>query len=67
MGAHCTPPNAKIIPSRWALCRKQNAQGEIACYRARVVTKGYVQAFSYDFKGTFTPIVCPSSLKYYLN
>ena len=56
------PPNANIIPSRWTLCHKWNAKGEIACYRVRVVAKGYVQAFGYSFKETFAPTVRPATL-----
>ena len=51
------PPNANIIPSRWTLHHKRNARGEIARYRVRVVAKGYVQAFSYNFKETFAPTI----------
>ena len=56
------PPDANIIPSRWTLCHKRNAEGKITCYRARVVAKGYVQAFSYDFKEAFAPTIQPATL-----
>ena len=44
------------------LCRKCNAQGKIARYRARIVAKGYVQIFGRDFKEMFTPTIHSASL-----
>ena len=56
------PPDANIVPSKWMLHHKCNAQGKIACYQARIVTKGYVQIFGRDFKEMFAPTICSASL-----
>ena len=57
------PPDTNIVPSKWTLCCKQNAWGEIACYQVRIVAKGYVQIFSKDFTETFAPTICPATLQ----
>ena len=56
------PPDANIVPSKWMLCCKCNAQGKITCYQARIVTKGYVQIFGRDFKEMFAPTICLASV-----
>jgi hypothetical protein len=61
------PPDANIVPSKWTLHRKRNAQGEITRYRARVVAKGYVQIFGRDYKDTFAPTVRSATLRILLS
>ena len=51
-----------IIPSKWMLHRKCNAQGKIACYWARIIAKGYNQIFGRYFKETFAPTIHSASL-----
>jgi hypothetical protein len=51
------PDNANIIPCRWVLLCKRNAQGKIARYKARLVAKGFSQQFGVDYTDTFAPTV----------
>jgi hypothetical protein len=57
------PDNANIIPCRWVLRRKRNAQGEISRYKARLVAKGFRQQFGVDYTDTFAPTVRPATLR----
>jgi hypothetical protein len=58
------PPNdANIIPCRWVLRRKRNAQGKISRYKARLVAKGFRQQFGVDYTDTFAPTVRPATLR----
>ena len=57
------PPGANIVPSKWTLHRKRNAQGEILRYWVRIVAKGYVQIFGKDFTETFAPTIHPVTLQ----
>ena len=34
-----------------------DADGSLECYKARLVTKGYLQCLSFNFKETFAPTV----------
>jgi len=57
------PNDANIIPCRWVLRRKRNAQGQISRYKARLVAKGFRQQFGVDYTETFAPTVRPSTLQ----
>ena len=39
------PPGTNIIPSGYAFCHKQNEEGKIVWYKARLTAKGYRQQF----------------------
>ena len=57
------PNDANVIPCRWVLCRKRNAQGKISRYKARLVAKGFRQQFGVDYTDTFAPTVRPVTLR----
>jgi len=57
------PNDANIIPCRWVLRRKRNAQGEVSRYKARLVAKGFRQQFGVDYTDTFAPTVRPQTLR----
>ena len=50
------PFDKKIIGVKWVFKVKQNADGSINKYKARLVVKGYAQQFGVDFFDTFAPV-----------
>jgi hypothetical protein len=50
------PLHKKAIGVKWVYRTKQNADGSINKYKARLVVKGYAQVFSVDFSETFAPV-----------
>jgi hypothetical protein len=57
------PPGKCAIGSRWFLKVKYNADGSLDSYKARLVAKGYSQRPGFDFKETFAPTVCYSTVR----
>jgi hypothetical protein len=56
------PPGKCATGSRWFMKVKHNADGSLDCYKARLVAKGYSQCPGFDFKETFAPTVCYSTI-----
>ncbi|RDB27836.1 Retrovirus-related Pol polyprotein from transposon TNT 1-94 [Hypsizygus marmoreus] len=57
------PTNVNIIPCRYVLRRKRDANGNIVRYKARLVAKGFMQRFGEDYDETFAPTVRSSTLR----
>ena len=57
------PSNHPIVKSKWVFKTKKDSDGNISCYRARLVAKGYSQHFGIDYNETFAPVVRYSSLR----
>ena len=57
------PPGRKVLPGRWVLSTKLNADGSIARYKARWVAKGFEQVEGLDYNVTFSSVVKTSSWK----
>ena len=51
------PPNTKAITSRWVFIIKTGTNGHQACFKARLVARGFEQTDGVDFLETFAPIV----------
>lgn len=53
----------KLVGCKWAFKLKKAADGTITRYKARLVAKGFHQTLGFDFEGTFSPIVKPTTIK----
>ena len=51
-----SPHRANVIGSKWVLKVKKDAAGNIACYRARLVTQGFSQIGGIDYNDTYAPV-----------
>jgi Reverse transcriptase (RNA-dependent DNA polymerase) len=51
------PRDAKILPSKFVLKIKRQADGTIDRFKARLVAKGNLQQSGFDYDTTFAPVV----------
>lgn len=56
-------PNRKAIWLKCALKVKENADGTIHKYKAKLVGKGFQQLARFDFAETFSPMVKPITIR----
>lgn len=57
------PSNKNIVGCKWTYKIKKNHDGSIFKYKATLVAKGYSQQNGFDFSGTFSPVVKPSTIR----
>jgi hypothetical protein len=50
------PKDKKAIGCKWVYTVKHNADGFVSRYKARLITKGYVQTYGIDYEETYNPI-----------
>ncbi|KAH9714143.1 reverse transcriptase Ty1/copia-type domain-containing protein [Citrus sinensis] len=55
--------NHKLVGNRWVYKIKENHDGTINKYKARLVTKGFLQTPSVDFNETFSPVVKAATIR----
>ncbi|SGY19878.1 BQ5605_C017g08364 [Microbotryum silenes-dioicae] len=50
------PHGARALGLKWVFARKENAQGEVIRYKARLVAQGFAQRSGIDYNETFAPV-----------
>lgn len=58
------PPGAKALGSTWVFARKENADGSIERYKARLVAQGFGQRPGIDVNETFAPVARMSTVRF---
>ena len=59
--------DANIVTCKWVFTIKYHPDGTIACYKARLVARGFIQAYSIDYVETFLPVVRLNSVRVLLS
>jgi len=50
------PAGKKVISCKWVFTIKQNPEGKVERYKARLVARGYSQTYGIDYDETFAPM-----------
>ncbi len=56
------PAGRKPVSCKWVSKIKQGANGEVDCYKARLVARGFTQTYGVDYNETFAPIAKYTSI-----
>jgi hypothetical protein len=60
------PKGRKIVDCRWVLGIKQDADGNLARYKARLCARGFTQEYGIDYEETYSPVVQFNSIRVFL-
>lgn len=58
-----SPINQHIIDNRWVFKKKENPDGSLDRFKARLVVRGFDQVFGIDYNETFSPVVKHTSIR----
>ena len=65
LGSH--PADANIVTWKWVFTIKYHLDGTTARHKARMVARGFTQAYGIDYTETFSPIVHLNSVRMLLS
>ena len=57
------PPNQSVVGCRWVYKIKTKADGSVERYKVCLVAKGFTQEYGIDYKETFAPVACLTSVR----
>lgn len=57
------PHNHKIVGSKWVFRMKMGPDGQIECYKARLVAQGFSQVEGINYNETFAPVMKFNSIQ----
>jgi hypothetical protein len=50
------PIGRKLVSCKWVFKIKQGTNGDVECYKARLVMRGFTQTYIMDYNETFSPV-----------
>jgi len=51
------PKDRQVVGCKWVFIIKENVDGTVNRFKARLVTKGFHHIVGYDFNETFSPVI----------
>lgn len=57
------PTGKTVVGCKWVFRVKENHDGYVNKYKARLVDKGYLQKYGCDYTETFSPFVKPITMR----
>ncbi|KAF5345484.1 hypothetical protein D9756_011379 [Leucocoprinus leucothites] len=57
------PKNHHVVGCKWVFKRKLDADGQVECYKARLVTQGFSQVEGIDYNETYAPVTKHATIR----